>query len=61
MPNVDGLIALKKIIKIDPNAKVVVFSAVGTNYAIMEAIQLGEKDFIVKPHFERLIPTLKKI
>jgi two-component system chemotaxis response regulator CheY len=54
MPKVDGLIALKEIMKINPHAKVIVVSATGTNYTVMEAIQLGSKDFIVKPHFERM-------
>jgi two-component system chemotaxis response regulator CheY len=61
MPNVDGLSALKEIIKINPNAKVVIFSALATKYSMIEAIQLGAKDFIVKPYFERLIPTLNKL
>jgi two-component system, chemotaxis family, chemotaxis protein CheY len=61
MPNVDGLRALKDIMKMDPNAKVIVFSAWATKYSMIEAIQLGAKDFIIKPYFGELIPTLKKL
>ncbi|MEH7108702.1 response regulator [Bacillus sp. JJ1764] len=61
MPHVDGLQALREIMKINPLAKVVVFSAWGTKFTIMEAIQLGAKDFIMKPHFEQLLPALRKL
>jgi two-component system chemotaxis response regulator CheY len=61
MPNVDGLTALKEIIMINPKAKVVVFSALATKYSMIEAIQLGAKDFVVKPYFERLIPILNRL
>ncbi|MGJ7910760.1 response regulator [Neobacillus sp. LXY-1] len=61
MPHVDGLLALREIMNINPLAKVVVFSAWGTKFTIMEAIQLGAKDFIMKPHFEQLLPALRKL
>jgi two-component system, chemotaxis family, chemotaxis protein CheY len=61
MPNVDGLKALKEIMKMNPNAKVIVFSAWATKYTMIEAIQSGAKDFIIKPHFNQLIPSLRKL
>jgi two-component system chemotaxis response regulator CheY len=61
MPHVDGLQALREIMKINPRANVLVFSAWGTKYTIMEAIQLGARDFILKPHFDRLLPALGKL
>ena len=49
MPNMDGLEALKAIRAKDPNANVVMCSAMGQEAMVMEAVQAGIKDFIVKP------------
>ncbi|WP_276353873.1 response regulator [Cohnella caldifontis] len=49
MPVMEGLEALREIRKIDPKAKVVMCSAVGQRQLILDAIQSGAKDFIVKP------------
>lgn len=49
MPNMDGLEALKAIRGVDPNAKVVMCSAMGQEAMVIEAIKSGAKDFIVKP------------
>lgn len=49
MPEMDGLEALKNILKIDPEARVVMCSAMGQQAMVIEAIQAGAKDFIVKP------------
>jgi two-component system, chemotaxis family, chemotaxis protein CheY len=59
MPKVNGLLALKEIMKIDPNAKVIVFSAWATKFTILEALQSGAKDFVIKPNFEKLVPSLR--
>jgi two-component system chemotaxis response regulator CheY len=61
MPKVDGLTALKEIMTINKNTKVVIFSALATNYTIIEALRLGAKDFIVKPYFDELITTINKL
>lgn len=61
MPNIDGIVALREIIKINPKAKVIVFSALATKYTMIEAIRSGAKDFIIKPQFEQLIPTIKRL
>lgn len=47
-----GTEALKDIMQIDPNAKVIMVSAVGQEKVIEEAIQLGAKGFVVKPFKE---------
>jgi two-component system, chemotaxis family, chemotaxis protein CheY len=61
MPDMDGLTALKKIREIDPNAKVIICSALGQQRLIVQAIQLGAKDFIVKPFQPpRVVSALKK-
>jgi two-component system chemotaxis response regulator CheY len=49
MPEMDGLEALKRIMAITPSAKVVMCSAIGQEGTIMEAVQNGASEFIVKP------------
>jgi two-component system chemotaxis response regulator CheY len=61
MPKMDGLTALQKILEMDPQAKVIMCSALGQQRLIVQAIQLGAKDFIVKPFRpERVIGSIKK-
>lgn len=52
MPEMDGITALKAIMRFDPKAKVIMVSALGQEALIAEAINVGAKDFIVKP-FQR--------
>ena len=62
MPDMDGIAAVKEIIKIDPNAKIIMCSALGQQSMVMEAIKSGAKDFIVKPFQpDRVIEALKKV
>ncbi|MBI4736178.1 MAG: response regulator [candidate division NC10 bacterium] len=49
MPEMDGITALKEIMRFDPSAKVVMCSALGQEALIAEAIESGARDFIVKP------------
>lgn len=49
MPNMDGMEALQEILKIDPDAKIAMVTAMGQQAVIMEAIKAGAKDFVVKP------------
>lgn len=61
MPEMDGLQAVKEIRKQDPQAKVVMCSAMGQQSMVIEAIQSGAKDFIVKPfQAERVIEAVAK-
>jgi two-component system chemotaxis response regulator CheY len=61
MPGMDGLTALKRIRDIDPAARVIICSALGQQRLILQAIQLGAKDFIVKPFQpQRVVNALKK-
>jgi two-component system chemotaxis response regulator CheY len=61
MPGMDGLTALKKIREIDDAARVIICSALGQQQLIVQAIQLGAKDFIVKPfQAQRVVGALKK-
>ncbi|MBP1753682.1 MAG: cheY2 [Firmicutes bacterium] len=62
MPEMTGLEALKEIIAFDPNAKIVMVSAMGQEQMVMEAIRSGAKSFIVKPFKEdHVIQTLSKL
>ncbi|MCG3420313.1 response regulator [Oceanobacillus sp. GSFE11] len=49
MPEMNGVEALKEIKKLDADAKVIMCSAMGQQGMVVEAIQAGAKDFIVKP------------
>ncbi|MNF17073.1 Chemotaxis protein CheY [compost metagenome] len=61
MPEMDGINALKEIKKLDPNAKVIMCSAMGQQAMVIDAIQAGAKDFIVKPFQpDRVIEAIKK-
>ena len=61
MPEMDGISALKAIRQNDPNAKVIMCSAMGQQAMVVESIQAGAKDFIVKPfQKDRVIEAIKK-
>ena len=49
MPEYDGIYALREILAIDPDAKVVVVSALGQKNVLKDAFKLGAADFVVKP------------
>jgi two-component system chemotaxis response regulator CheY len=49
MPGMGGIDAVREIIKADPDAKVLMCSAMGQQALVVEAIQAGAKDFVVKP------------
>jgi len=62
MPEMDGITALKEIKKINPDAKIVMCSAMGQQAMVIDAIQAGAKDFIVKPfQADRVIEAIEKV
>ena len=62
MPKRSGIDALKEILTLDASAKVAMVSALGQEALVMEALQAGAADYIVKPFKpEAVIATLKKI
>lgn len=62
MPEMTGVEALDEIKKIDPNAKVVMISAVGQEETIRSAIVKGAKGYIIKPFKEdNVIESLSKL
>lgn len=61
MPEMDGIQALKKIKATDPNAAIIMCSAMGQQTMVIESIQSGAKDFIVKPFQpDRVLEAVKK-
>lgn len=61
MPEMDGISAVKQIKKIDPGAKVIMCSAMGQQAMVIEAIQSGARDFIVKPFQpDRVLEAIRK-
>ncbi len=49
MPDMGGIDAVREIRKADPEAKILMCSAMGQQALVVEAIQAGAKDFVVKP------------
>lgn len=62
MPGMDGIQALKAIMEIDPAAKVVMVSAMGSKSDIIKAVKAGAKNFVIKPFEEqKVIDAVKSI
>lgn len=62
MPQCDGITALKQIMAADPSAKVIMCSAMGQQAMVIESIQSGAKDFVVKPFQpQRVLEAVKKL
>lgn len=49
MPEVSGIEATRRILKADADAKIVIISALGQENLVMEAINVGAKDYFLKP------------
>jgi len=49
MPNVDGVTAVKEIMRIDPEARIIMITALAHKTLVLRALRAGAKDFIVKP------------
>ena len=61
MPVMDGIEGVRQIRQFDPNARVVMCSAMGQQVMVIESIQAGAKDFIVKPfQADRVIEAVNK-
>ena len=62
MPFKSGIEATREIVKVDPRAVVIMCSALGQEALVMEAIEAGASDFIVKPFkSEDVIAVVKKV
>lgn len=61
MPEMDGIMALKKIKEKDPSAIIIMCSAMGQQAMVIDAISAGAKDFIVKPfQADRVVEAIEK-
>ncbi len=62
MPEMDGISAVKAIKSIDSSALIIMCSAMGQQAMVIESIQAGAKDFIVKPfQVDRVLEAVKKV
>lgn len=62
MPGMDGNEALKAILELDPEARVVMITALGQKEQVLAAIKLGARDFVIKPFdTERVAATLTRL
>ena len=62
MPVMNGLVALQKLRMIDPRARVIMCSARGEQEVVIRAIQLGARDFVVKPFKpERVVTAITRV
>lgn len=61
MPEMDGIEAVRRIKADDPSARIIMCSAMGQQAMVIDAIQAGARDFVVKPFQpERVIEAVKK-
>ena len=62
MPKKSGIEALQEIVAADPQACVVMVSALGQDSLVLEAVESGASDFIVKPFREdKVLETIKRV
>jgi two-component system chemotaxis response regulator CheY len=62
MPDMDGIEAVKAIREFDPDAKIIMCSAMGQQSMVMDAIRAGAKDFVVKPFQpDRVLEAIGKL
>jgi len=62
MPEMDGLQAVKEILKVSPKTRIIMVSAMGQQSMVIEAIKLGAKDFVVKPFDKsRVYQSIKNV
>lgn len=62
MPNCSGIEALRGLMNEDPQAQVVMVSALGQDTLVLEAVEAGARDFIVKPFKEtRVLEVFRRV
>ena len=60
MEELDGIGAVREIVKFDPNAKVLICSVMGQQGLVLDAIRAGARDFVMKPiKSERLVLAVR--
>lgn len=58
MPRADGIQALRAILKINPQAKVIMITSVEEKHIVQDAIKLGARDYVVKPFDRSNVPLV---
>lgn len=58
MPKADGIQALRAILKINPQAKVIMITSVEEKHIVQDAIKLGARDYVVKPFDRSNVPLI---
>ncbi len=62
MPGKSGIVGVAEIMKLDPDAKIVVITSMGTEFTIRDAINNGAKNFIIKPFTEKqLVDVIRSL
>jgi len=62
MPGVDGIEALAQIISFDPDARVIMVSALGQRHKVFDALQYGAKSYVLKPFKEdKLLSVINEV
>jgi two-component system chemotaxis response regulator CheY len=62
MPGMQGIDAMKQILAYDPDAKILMCSAIGQRQMVLEAMKTGAKDFVVKPfQKERILDAISRL
>ncbi len=62
MPDMDGISAVRAILQEDPGARIVMCSALGQDGPMLEALQAGAQDFVLKPFLpEKVLEALQKV
>ena len=60
MPNMEGLEAIAKITEIDPDARIIVCSAMGSDDLVSSALEAGALDFLIKPYqVDRVVDAVR--
>lgn len=62
MPVMEGIEAVKQIKQLDTDAKIIMCSAMGQQVMVVQSLQAGAKDFIVKPfQEERVLESIRRV
>lgn len=62
MPEMDGIQAVKEILRVSPKTRIIMVSAMGQQSMVIEAIKQGAKDFVVKPFDKsRVYQSIKNV
>ena len=62
MPGMDGIKAIKGILEVSPNTKIIMVSAMGQKGMVVDAIKSGARDFIVKPFDQyKVLESIKNV